>query len=973
MPVGMTPERWQQITEVFHEALSRNSSQRANYIAERCGNDAPLRRDVESMLAAQEGAGSFGETSAFAGAWSGAVEAAADGVVLTAGTRIGPYEVRWLVGVGGMGAVYRARDIKLGRDVALKVLLPAVAGNPNRLVRFKREARLLASLNHPNVACVHGLEETDEIRALVMELVDGPTLADRLAAGRIPLDEALGIAGQIAEALAAAHEHHVIHRDLKPANIKVRPDGTVKVLDFGLAKFVESAVDSEGSEASVTETWVGTILGTAAYMPPEQALGKAVDKRADLWAFGCVLFEMLTGHHAFPGDNRARVVAAVLEHEPDWNLLPSPTPPPIRRLLRRCLEKDRRRRLDSASVARIEIDDTVAMPRRELGPSTHDRPSSWSRRWTWLAVATIAGLATAIAARAWLTDTASFEGQRMQFVLPPPERTSFGVTALSPDGRWLAFSGETGTRTQLWLHAMDGTSTRPLPGTEGAALPFWSPDSRAIGFFAGGKLRRVGVSGGVSATLADVAVPTGGTWSRNGVILFGTLGTAGLSQVPGSGGAVLSVIRPEPSQQETDYLNPFFLPDGTHFLYNILSGRTDRRGVFIGTLDGAPGKRLISENSNAAYAGLAEEGVLLFTRDGALLAQPFNPKRQELRGEPVQVTDYVGTTFDASTVGVTRRHFTASNTGVLVFDSRHRRGSQLVWSDRSGRRTAIDGFADAVMLRLSPDGSRFAVARRDEKNPGNSDLWVANADGSNATRLSFDPADDIFPVWSPDGARIRWASNRDGVYHLYEKAVSGLGHDRLLFPTPLFKFPTDWSRDGRFILFRQIDPKTAYDIWFVSAEPDSAEFTPRPFLQTTGNEAAAVLSPNGEWIAYAADESGRYEVYVQNFPDGGGKRQISTAGGLAPLWRSDGRELFFHALDGKLMAVQVENGSSMKTTPPATLFSFLPAGALITPYYSVAADGQRFLLSTMVENETNAPMSVLVNWHLPLQGLPPRD
>jgi Tol biopolymer transport system component/tRNA A-37 threonylcarbamoyl transferase component Bud32 len=969
----MTPERWQQITDVFHEALSHNASQRANYIAERCVDDALLRRDVESMLAAQQGAGSFGETPAFAGASTGVGEAAADGVVLTAGTRIGPYEVRSLVGVGGMGAVYRARDTKLGRDVALKMLLPTVAAHPDRLARFKREARLLASLNHPNVASVHGLEETDEIRALVMELVDGLTLADRLAAGPIPVDQALGIAAQIAEAVAAAHEQHVIHRDLKPANIKLKPDGTVKVLDFGLAKLVASAVDSEESKASVTETGVGTILGTAAYMPPEQALGKAVDKRADLWAFGCVLFEMLTGHQPFAGDTRSRVVAAVLDREPDWNVLPSTTPPPIRTLLRRCLEKDLRRRLDSASVARIEIDDTVAMSRRELGPATLGRPSSWRGRVTWLAVATIAGLAIAVAARAWVTDTASFEGQRMQLVLPPPERTSFGVTALSPDGRWLAFSGETGTRTQLWLHAMDGTSTRPLPGTEGAALPFWSPDSRAIGFFAGGKLRRVGVAGGVSATLADVAVPTGGTWSRNGVVLFGTLGTAGLSQVPASGGAVVSVIRPEPSQQETDYLNPFFLPDGTHFLYNILSGRADRRGLFIGTLDGAPGKRLLGENSNAAYAGLAGEGVLLFTRDGALLAQPFDPERQELRGEPVQVTDYVGTTFDASTVGVTRRHFTASNTGVLVFDSLHRRSSQLEWSDRSGRRTVIEGLTGAVMLRVSPDGRRFAVARRDERNPGNSDIWVANADGSNPTRLSFDPADDIFPVWSPDGARIRWASNRDGVYHLYEKAVSGMGHDRLLFSTPLFKFPTDWSRDGRFIFYRQIDPRTAYDIWFVSAEPDGAEFTPRPFLQTTANEAAAVLSPDGEWIAYASDESGRYEVYVQSFPDRGGKRQISTAGGLAPLWRSDGRELFFHALDGKLMAVHVENGSSMTTGPPAPLFSFLPGGALITPYYSVAAEGQRFLLSTMVESDADAPLSVLVNWHLPPQGSSPRD
>ena len=469
------------------------------------------------------------------------------------------------------------------------------------------------------------------------------------------------------------------------------------------------------------------------------------------------------------------------------------------------------------------------------------------------------------------------------------------------------------------------------------------------------------------SSLADVSVPTGGTWNREGVILFGTLGGAGLSQVPASGGPVVSVIRPDLSRQETDYLNPFFLPDAKHFLYNILSGQIDRRGVFIGSLDGAPSRRLVSENSNAEYAPLPSGGgVLLFTRGGALLAQPFDPDRGQLEGEAIQVTDYVGTTFDASTAGVTRRHFTVSNTGVLVFDPADQRSSQLVWVDREGSRRVLEGFEDATMTRLSPDGHRFAVARVDRRNSGNSDLWIADSDGTNATRLSFDPADDIFPVWSPDGTRVRWASNRDGVYHMFEKAASGSGQDRLLFQTPLFKFPTDWSREGEVIVYRQIDPKTSYDVWFVRAEAQGDEFKPTAFLQTPANEAAAVLSPSGKWIAYASDESGTYEVYVQSFPSGSRKRQVSTAGGAAPHWRGDGLELFFHAPDGKLMAVPVQEAPSIKTGAPVALFEFRPAGALITPYYSVTPDGQRFLLSTIVQNESAAPLSVLVNWHTAL-------
>ena len=928
----MTSERWQQITSIFHAALACDEAERARVVEARCGEDVDLRREVEAMLGGHGLASAVGNAPAFA--TPGIFDSASSVTprVLAPGSRVGAYEVVSLHGAGGMGVVYRARDTKLGREVALKVLLPAVAKDTDRLARFGREARLLALLNDPNIAQVHGFEEDDGVPALVMELVDGPTLAERIAQGALPLDEALAVARQIAAALEAAHEQRIIHRDLKPANIKVRPDGRVKVLDFGLAKLLDSAAPSDVSSASLTDTHAGIVVGTAAYMSPEQGQGRSVDKRTDLWAFGCVVYELLTGSRAFPGETRTSVMSNVLIAEPDWSALPATLPAAIRTLLCRCLEKDPKRRLDSAAIARIEIDDALAIGSHQPYPAVAGRDSPRRRVLGWIAAGLFAALVASAATRSGIWRESQSDEQRMQFMVLPPDNTSFRYAALSPDGRWLTFCGATDGSVQLWVHAVDGTSTRPLPGTDGAMLPFWSPDSRDIGFFAGGKLRRISVSGDVPSTLANVPVPTGGTWSRAGVILFGALGRAGLSQVSASGGEVTTVIRPDLNEQETDYLNPFFLPDGQHFLFNILSGHPARRGVFVGSLDGAPNARLVEENSNAEYAPLpGGGGALLFTREGALLAQRFDPERRRLDGEPVQVIDHVGTTADASTAGVTRRHFTVSSTGVLVFDPANAISSQLAWSDRAGARTVLRGFDNAVMVRLSPDGRRFAVSRLDDRHPGNSDLWIANDDGSNPTRLSFDPANDIFPVWSPDSTRVRWASNRDGVYHVFEKRAEGSGEDRLLFKTPFFKFPTDWSHDGQIIIYRQIDPETGYDIWFAPAEAAEDARPSTPLLQTTAHEAAAVLSPSGRWIAYASDESGRYEVYAQNFPSGGGKRQISTGGGAAPLWRGDGRELYFHTPEGKLMAVTVDHPDTMKTSAPTALFSFRPRGQLITP------------------------------------------
>ena len=546
--------------------------------------------------------------------------------------------------------------------------------------------------------------------------------------------------------------------------------------------------------------------------------------------------------------------------------------------------------------------------------------------------------------------------------LLPPEKTSFANLAVSPDGRWLAFTAATGGKVQLWVRALDATEARELGGTEGATLPFWSPDSRTIAFFASGKLKRIDAAGGVVSTLCDVGVSNGGAWSRDGVILFSRLGGVGISRVSASGGEMATVMRVDAARQETDFANPFFLPDGRHFLYNVFSGRKDVRGVYVGSLDGSLRRRLVGDHSNAVYAASGRTGgFLLFGRDGALVAQAFDAGTLQLKGAAFPVAPRVGTCVDTTAGGAGRRLVTASDTGVLVFDPLpDRQSSHLTWVDRAGRPAgAPDRMEGVSMVRLSPDGRRYAVSRLDPGS-GSGDVWVSDVTGVNATRLTFDPGNDTFPVWSPDGDRLAWSSDREGTYRLYQKAASGSGRDTLLLKADLYVFPTDWSRDA--ILYRQIDPRTKYDIWALPLSPRAGDGKPFPILQTDANEAAAVFSPDGGWVAYASDESGRYEIYVQGFPAGGGKRQVSTGGGIAPLWRSDGNELFYHALDGTLMAAAVERAASFAAGPPAPLFEFRPAGPLITPYYAPTPDGQRFLLSTILDSLPGAPFTVVLNW-----------
>jgi serine/threonine protein kinase/Tol biopolymer transport system component len=896
-------------------------------------------------------------------------------MALAAGTRLVPYEVVSALGAGGMGEVYRARDTRLKRDVALKILPESFASDADRLVRFQREAEVLASLNHPNIAAIYGLEDSNGTRALVMELVDGETLADRIGRGPIPIDEALPIAKQIAEALEAAHEQGVIHRDLKPANIKVRPDGTVKVLDFGLAKLAESAVATPGKPASMSMSptitspalvsGVGVLLGTAAYMSPEQAKGKPADKRSDIWAFGCVLYEMLTAKRAFVGEDVADTFASILARQPDWSTLPTTTPAGLRAALRRCLDKARDQRYRDIADVRIQVEDAFT----DSGDSSTTLPSGPGRGFApWVATATTIVLvfALAIPAIRHFRETAP-ETTTIQSTILAPQNTTLdftnglGLPAISPDGRRLVVGAESADgKHALWVRPLDGLSAQPLVGTAGASFPFWSPDGRFIAFFADGKLKKIAVGGGPVITLADAPNGRGGSWSREGVILFapGTIANGGggdfLVRISDAGGT---------SKRVRDVGSfPWFLPDGDHFLYqengsaatNSFQTFISDLPIHVSSLSGGDDVTL-GTGSNAMYAA----GHLLFLREGTLMGQPFSVERLATTGDPIPLAENVQTVLNSGRVGV----FSISDRGLLLFRQGAGRRRQLVWVDRTGKTIgrigtdddSLDGFPE-----LAPDDRRLTL---DRIVRGNGDIWIVDLQrGATMTRFTFGDGLDRRPVWNPDGRQIAFASSRRANdFDLYVKQSGGTGSEQLLIDTPNLKTPYGWSPDGRFLLYREDDPKTARDIWVLPMDGDR---TPRPIAHSRFNELNGQFSPDGRWIAYQSNESGRFEIYVVPFPVGDGKWQISSDSGLWPRWRHDGKELFFVTRDGEMMAATVSaSGSSFEASTPVPLFNRV---ALVVDaadgkhQYAVAADG-RFLLTVPSEEATQS-LTLLQNW-----------
>jgi len=915
---------------------------------------------------------------------------------LSPGTRLGTYEVVALLGAGGMGEVYRARDTKLNRDVALKVLLPAVANDPDRLARFSREAQVLASLNHPNIAHIYGIEDA----AIVMELVEGEDLAQRIARGAIPLDEALPIARQIAEALEAAHDHSIIHRDLKPANIKVRADGTVKVLDFGLAKAMDpvgvgrnfSSADhiANSPTLSLHATEAGLILGTAAYMSPEQAAGKAVDKRSDLWAFGVVVMEMLTSRQVFKGETVSHVLAAVLKDEPDWTALPPHTPASIRTLLRRCLEKDRKRRLPDAAAARLEIDDaTLAASGDGIRVGAPVSQAAWRRALPWASTGALAA-GRAVVLVLWVPwrPSPSPEPLRLSAELGAAGSLTFGpgdATSLSPDGAVVAFVAQTGAggNPQLYVRRLSHLQASPLSGTDDAASPFFSPDGQWVAFFAGGKLKKINVTGGAVVTLCDAAEPRGGAWGEDEMIVFQPNLRGGLMRVSSTGGtpAPLTAL----AEDEVTQRWPQILPGGQAVLFT--SGNAgiayDAANLVVQAL--ATGARTVVQRGG--YHGrylpsgfgspdraARHGGHLVYMHDGTLFAAPFDLERLSVTGPPVPALEGVAT--NESSGGA---QFAVSASGTVVYlPGQSSSGSvPIQWMDHAGKTTTLRATpANWFNLLVAPDGRRLAF----QIIEGQSDIWVYEWARDTLTRLTFDSTTDSKPVWTPDGRRLVFSSARadKSTGNLYWQHADGSGDAQRLTESKNFQQPASWHPSGRFLAFEEQHPQTDNDLMILPMAGDEASGwkpgTPTVFLNSPFTEREPMFSPDGRWIAYASNESGRFEVYVRPHPGPGGKWQISAGGGVYPTWSRTTRELFYGTPNRQIMIAPFGvEGDSFRAGKPR-LWSevrYLTRGA--NRMFDLHPDGTRFALAPVEQTPgvTQGHVTFLFNFFDELRRIAP--
>jgi serine/threonine protein kinase/Tol biopolymer transport system component len=943
-----TSERWQQVERLYHAALTRGEHERAAFLRDACGDDPALRREIESLLTYDRDSQALLDGQAI-----DAVAAAASPDDLfepLVGRRIGPYEIAALLGFGGMGDVYRARDTRLGREVAIKILPEVFASDAVRRTRFEQEARILAALNHPNIASIYGFEDAGGVHALVLELVEGETLAQRLQSGPLPVREALIVARQIAAALEAAHEKNIVHRDLKPRNIALARDGTVKLLDFGLAKAALNESRADGPNQSGTRD--GVILGTTPYMSPEQARGKTIDRQTDVWAFGCVLVEMLTGRAVFSGDTVSDTISAILEREPDWSLLPQQTPAGVVRLVTRCLEKDQARRLHDIADARIELDEAIRDRTNETTDNFRPAITEIPRRRRWIVPAAVAAAAAIAAAVALEIRRAPKVITATRLSVSAPGSISPQLSAVvSPDGRRVAFVSTGGTgKLMLWVRELDSLEPRALAGTEDAAHPFWSPDGRFVGFLADGKVRKVALAGGGVETLADTAERAGPSWSRNGQILFvSRLGELGV--MPADGGPVSTVVADLGSGRQATW--PHFLPDGRHFLFFVRSAKQEERGVYIGSLDSSATKQILRSEFKAAYAA----GYLLFVRGETLMAQPFDTARLELNGEASAVADGVWVA-----AGAGQASFSVSDTGVLAYVNAAVMSSQFAWFDRSGRVLAHVGKPArySAAPQLARDGRRLAIT---QGAPGSEQIWLLDTTSETSTRITFGSGRQTSPVWSADGTRVAFQSRTNATSGLYLKNADGTDAEEPLYESDRIVSLSDWSPDGRYLVYTARGKASLSDIWLL---PLFGDRRPVPFLQTAFNKTQAQVSPDSRWIAYTSYESGRDEVYVESFPSPGNKRQVSAGGGVQPRWGDQERELFYVSSDQRLMSVAVQTGTAFQSGAPAALFKLrlIPQGSQsigLATLYDVSPDSQRFL-TVIPPDEPVAPMTVVLNW-----------
>jgi serine/threonine protein kinase len=869
-----------------------------------------------------------------------------------------------------MGEVYRARDTRLGREVALKLLPSHLTLSPEARQRFEREAKAIAALSHPNICALYDVGREGEADYLVMELLEGETLSKRLANGPLPLEQALRYGVEIAAALGRAHLMGFVHRDLKPGNVMLTTSGA-KLLDFGLAKAFEAQGPAEAltsaSTAEMEVTREGTILGTLAYMAPEQLEGRKADTRTDIFAFGAVLYEMATGRKAFSGSSRASRISAIMTAEPESiSIVQAAAPPALDRLVRTCLAKNPEDRWQSAHDVARELKWIAAGGSRTDSPApSAPKRGSW-KSLAWIAAAVLGiGLPVSVFLRLRQPERGAGTPRASKFSILPPEGKAFqpGSVALSPDGTRLAFvaAGADG-RNVLWIRPLDSLEARPLPGTERAFSPFWSPDSLSIAFFTPDKLKRIDASGGPPQVVCDARVGRGGTWSRDGVIVFAPYPTEGLYRVSAAGGQPAPLTKLETARAENSHRWPSFLPDGRHFIFVARSGQAENRAIYVGSLDSSETTRLMNGTSNVVYARSpsgSAEGFLLFEHDGWLVARPFDTRKLEFTGDPVSIAPKVKGT-DPLEAGT----FTVSDTGILAYGGGATALRQLAWTDRGGKSLGAVGASGLFIgFALSPDDKRVALDLVN-LDVGGREIWLMELARGVATRLTAASAAELSPIWSPDGGRIAFATSRGGgaSTDIFQTLSSGAGRAEALLTSEHRELPTDWSRDGQSLLYERIGKDTKSEIWVL---PLAGERKPAPVLQAPFNESGSVFSPDGRWIAYVSDESGRQEVYVQTFPASAAKWRISPDGGSQPRWRRDGREIFYLTADGRLMAAGVAPGVGFEAASPTPLFrteamNLDVAGTAIQ--YAVASDGQRFLVSSPVEGQRGEPISVVLNW-----------
>ena len=887
---------------------------------------------------------------------------------LSAGTKLGRYEIRSKVGAGGMGEVYLARDTEIGRDVAVKVLPSTFSADKDRLQRFQQEACAAGALNHPNILSIYDVGKHDGSPYVVSELLQGETLRKRIAGTSLAQRRAVDYALQIAHGLAAAHEKGIIHRDLKPDNVFITNDGRVKILDFGLAKLTQPDGDQLQTDVPTrrVDTDPGVVMGTVGYMSPEQLKGRPVDQRSDIFSFGAILYEMLSGRRAFHGESAAETMSAILrEDPPDLSDTNKTVSPALERLVNHCLEKNPEGRFHSARDIAFALEALSGSTISSETTMTAALPAERRTGRDWLPWA-IAGAAVLLAAAAfaWPDFRRSPSGEvteATRFNIPMPDKGFIiGPPVISPDGRRIVYRLNTEDGKELlWVRSLGSLDARPLVGTDGGSQPFWSPDSRSVGFFANTKLKRIDLSGGSAQTLCDAPSNVSGAWSRNGTIIFSRGVASGLYRITTAGETPVQLTQVDASRNEIEHTFPYFLPDGRHFIYLVRNAQPENSAIYVGSLDSKETKLLLQVHSTAVYA---PPGYLLYVRENTLMAQAFDAATLDLKGEAFAVAEQA---MRNPIIG--RAMFSVSENGVLVMRSGVINSNQLIWFDRAGKQLgAVAAPGSYNMPALSPDEKSVAVSRADLLTGAAADIWLINLERGTQIRLTEDPASDSYPAWSAAGDRITFVSTRNGQNSIFQKLSNGSAVEEPLVSSAELKLNPTFSPDGKFIIYSQLNPKTNHDLYLVSTGSDKKIET---FLQTNFAEVQARVSPNGRWVAYVSNETGQFEVYVQTFPVVGGKLPVSVGGGSQPQWRADGRELYYYAPTRKLMAVEVNGDSpTFRVGNARPLFDIRSLGAAIdqsfpgTGYYTSAGNGNRFLVPSLPERPELQQINVILNW-----------